>query len=1017
MFASSIKLIVANVLFLLLPYQLTVAQGPINLIDTSKELGGWSFDNGKEFPGAEGKLLLIQEKSLPTLELYGDFSKGGNYVQAAKALPNVSTESISFEVKVPSGVNSLTMRLVDGTDQCHQLSIRLNDKGGWQNYSFPIARYFASVESGSPLDIVSKYEKWGGSNDGRWHQGAKLFVIIAGKEVLRDGSIAIKNVQLASTPAKTEVETTVSLTALSKTDLNGWSLNNGNEFPGAKGEVTIQEVPDTDGKSILLKGNFQSGGRYVGMKNLLTGIVAKTTKAIRMRIRTNNARQFSLRLVDENGQTHQRGKLPLRHDGHWQDITFYPEKIAGGEHWGGPNDGKWKGSVRLIEIMLSLDSSDDNTPSIEIADITTDIVVEAEPITVTSNIAFQNNDSWKFHGDVSWGQENTTQTRKLKLSRSLENASLLTQAISPLFEVNQGTWKVDYEWMANLHSPDNSYQGKVSIETFDKSGNQLDSYPIAIGFGKKDWSTVSKTINLPLNVSTAQWRIELQKTYGEFQLQNASMTRLRLQPPETIIDSIRISTNAPGNLFFPSDVTQSNHVQFQLAVFAKKGLPASSQIAQISVRDYRNRELLSPQPVKLSQAVGKQHQYEATIAIAYEELLVGKFYELHVTVPQHGDDFYEEFSGFAVLPKANTKDYAPEESPFTIRNWDGRIPEYFTLADRLGLRTIGLWGEWPSSTRTSSRLPGIEQIEKLNAKWITTTPAATIEREGFKNISEKELQEGTRDFLNTFAKRGLAKIALGNEPHGTGKKVADNVRAYQIVYETVKEHDKNIEVIGTSVEPNEEYFQAGYQNYLDSYDFHIYEEYQEVRNTMAAYRALMKKYNAVKPIHSTELGSNSQGQARINVAIELIKKCTVFFAEGGKTVSWFTIQYPDPKGQARGQSGDSHCVFDCKFNNYNPRIDAIAYYAMINSIGSKRFVSEQQSKEGMQMFRFQDNANRHLIVAWNDLTKQIANIAVPKNAMIEIIHVDGERERRESGNGIIEVEISNEPVLILYSMK
>ncbi|MCA9139872.1 MAG: hypothetical protein KDB00_24030, partial [Planctomycetales bacterium] len=85
-----------------------------------------------------------------------------------------------------------------------------------------------------------------------------------------------------------------------------------------------------------------------------------------------------------------------------------------------------------------------------------------------------------------------------------------------------------------------------------------------------------------------------------------------------------------------------------------------------------------------------------------------------------------------------------------------------------------------------------------------------------------------------------------------------------------------------------------------------------------------------EPIHSTELGLNSQGQARLTVAIELIKKCTVFFAEGGKTVSWFTIQYPDKEGKARGQFGDAHCVFDCKFNHYNPRLDAIAYYNMIN---------------------------------------------------------------------------------------
>jgi hypothetical protein len=50
---------------------------------------GWKFDNGREFPGAQGKLALAAEpfRDKPVLSLYGDFTKGGNYVQAAGPLP------------------------------------------------------------------------------------------------------------------------------------------------------------------------------------------------------------------------------------------------------------------------------------------------------------------------------------------------------------------------------------------------------------------------------------------------------------------------------------------------------------------------------------------------------------------------------------------------------------------------------------------------------------------------------------------------------------------------------------------------------------------------------------------------------------------------------------------------------------------------------------------------------------------------------------------------------------------
>ncbi len=179
----------------------------------------------------------------------------------------------------------------------------------------------------------------------------------------------------------------------------------------------------------------------------------------------------------------------------------------------------------------------------------------------------------------------------------------------------------------------------------------------------------------------------------------------------------------------------------------------------------------------------------------------------------------------------------------------------------------------------------------------------------------------------------------------------------------------------------------------------------------------MKKYDAVKPIHSTELGLNSAGQARLAVAIELIKKCTVFFAEGGETVSWFTIQYPDTKGTARGQFGDAHCVFDCKFNNYNPRLDAIAHYNMINSMLDKRFVSEDQRDDGTQVFLFKNEQGECLQVAWND--NQTVNAAIPigRGTDVEVIRIDGQRKHLISEREQIVIPIGVEPTLMLYKSR
>ena len=100
-----------------------MSQETRSLIDASKPQGGWTFDNGKEFPGAVGKLELVTEADQPTLRLHGDFSNGGAYVQAAKKLPEISVDMVDFEIKVPAGVSKVTTRLIDGTGQCHQLDI------------------------------------------------------------------------------------------------------------------------------------------------------------------------------------------------------------------------------------------------------------------------------------------------------------------------------------------------------------------------------------------------------------------------------------------------------------------------------------------------------------------------------------------------------------------------------------------------------------------------------------------------------------------------------------------------------------------------------------------------------------------------------------------------------------------------------------------------------------------------------------------------------------------------------
>lgn len=572
-------------------------------------------------------------------------------------------------------------------------------------------------------------------------------------------------------------------------------------------------------------------------------------------------------------------------------------------------------------------------------------------------------------------------------------------------------WQVQYSWKSDLHSPDNSYHGSVGLELLDQSGKALENLSIDIGFGNHDWQAISKSVPIPNAAATARFRVELNKTYGSFRVDELSASRLKIQPIEQRIERILLASDALGNLFLPDE-----KIDFHVTIQANKPLHQTEQSIRYAVRDYWGAELMQPGDVTLVRQPPKEGRfyYTAEIALPVNAIDIGKYHELHIEVPQASGDPVTEYSGFAILPPAVTKQHAPENVPFTIRNWDSRIPVYFRLADRLGLRMMGVWGGWSEQAPYKPWCPGTDLCKELGAKWITGTPASEIERNGFEKYSEESLRKGMRNFLESYADQGLAMIAMGNEPHGTGEKVLENVRAYRAIYESAKAFDPKIHVMGTSVEPNEEYFRAGYQNYLDSYDFHIYEHYTNVRRTMREYRELMKKYDAVKPLHSTELGLNSQGQARLAVSREMIKKFVSFFAEGGATVSWFTIQYPDPEGKARGQFGDSHCMFDCKYSLYNPRLDAITHYHLVNAICVKKFIEEKHYEGGTQAYLFQDEQGHCLQALWLDGNRQDVFLPLTAKGRMQMTRIDGTQQNLDCTGGGITLTVSEDPVLLLY---
>ncbi len=979
-----------------------------SLVDPNLPKGGWKFDNGREFPGATGSLHVPKEsyRGEPVLQLDGNFTKGGNYVQAIVDLPPLPVDTLSFWINVPAGTSTFPIRIGDGSGQTHQLRLKLNDKGGWQHVSIPVDEYFWKMGTADALDIASQYEYWGGAKDAKWHQPGKYFAILCGRGIGLEPTVKLSGVEISEAAPKEEILKTVRLDDLVPEGETAWELNLGPEFKGAKGSLDVVEAEGVPGgHAIALASDFTGGGAYVGMRKSIELANVQEMASIRFRVKTWDTKQFSMRMVDGAGQTHQRKGIQAKPDGEWQEISFTGSEFAGQEHWGGANDGKWRGGVKGIEIMLNTRSNPAQKAAFLIADIRADFLVQATKLSGGILLDAKGMAGWQTQGNALATQSG------LAITRTLDDLPNPAFAASQPFAISPGVWMATYLTQTDLLSPDNSYHVRLELEVFGADGNAMDPVTLGILTGKSPAKESQSTVEIPSGAAKGRVRASFQKTYGSVTLQKIGLDRLEVQPLEKRVGRILVKSGATGNLFFPGDDRA-----FTIVAEADKPLPQGAAL-HYAVRDYWGNNQLAPKDIPLAKLVRNQGKfpYQAEIHLDPESLQAGKFYQLQIEIPEPSGAAAKEFSGFAILEKARNKALKPSQSPFSIRNWDSRIPAYFHLADRIGIRTPGVWGGWNSKPPYKPHLPGLDLCADLDMDWITGTPAAQIERNGFKEYTEESLRQGMKNFLEEYADTGLAKIAMGNEPHGKGEKVLENIRAYRAIYETVKAFDPKIHVIGTSVEPNEEYFRGGYQNYLDSYDFHIYEHYTNVRNEMRKYRALMEKYDAVKPIHSTELGLNSQGQARIAVAKEMIKKLTSFFAEGGDMVAWFTIQYPDPKGKARGQFGDSHCMFDCKYSLYNPRLDAITHYHFINGVGDKKFAGEKQYPGGIQSYLFANDRNQCIQALWLDDGRQDILLPLPDGTQsATLTYIDGTSQSLQNLGGGITLTVSDSPILLRY---
>ncbi|PTY05997.1 hypothetical protein DB346_01110 [Verrucomicrobia bacterium LW23] len=1009
------------------------ADEPLPLVRQGKPDFGWKFDNGSEFPGAKGELEVdaaVKQNGLESLRLSGDFSGGGNYVQAIYDFPaGTDIQDLSFWIR-NLRKDHITIRLVDSAGRCHQFNLKTTPEEGWQRIVFPLERYFASQSTSAALKIVSKYEAWGGDekSQGTWNGPAKSLSILIGKGPDQNplntvwlNSISV--VPRALAREATKLETTVVLDEVVDGE-HLWEFHDGREFPGAKGSLTV--APGTEGESgnvLQLGGDFTGGGIYVAGIRKLEEFALQDVKEFRLRYRTTDAKSIGVRIGDATGQTHQKKKIPLTADGQWHDLVLRPQEIAGGEHWGGANDGRWHGAPQYISIGLGKPEGDPKTASLQLAQVRATGVVAAGSGDTAWQAPFEGAPAqaiagWQTQGAVQVdAAEGFKGKQSLRLSKTEQTLRDSVTAAGPAFPARPGAWEVTFAGKSDLTSMDNSYNGSLRIEFLDATGKSLGARELETYFRKMGWRPVKKQVEAPAGTASARFVASINKeTPGRFWIDELGIAPVVLERKDDSIRRLMFTTAQMGNLLFPDDSRE-----ITLEVWASKPLKADMRKVVLTVHDYWGAEQAEPLTATLARDGRKDalFRYTAKVDLKGIALETGRYYEIHGAIQRADAEPFTNYTSFAILPEAPNNAHKAEEVPFTSRNWDNRIAEYVRLSKRLGIRICGIWGRMDADPAKVSA-PQLDLIGELGMGYLTGSAAHDVEQrsKGWEELLANDgakLREGVRNYMAKFGgKVRPAYVNLGNEPHQKGDEVKANVEAYRIVYTELKKIDPTMYVVGTSVF-SEDFFKHGYGQWLDAYDFHVYEDAKSVRRIVSeGFPAMFRKYGHPKPVWSTELGLNSQGMARQFVAAEVYRKFVNFFAGGGANVSWFGIIYPDPEGKSHDSFGSAHNTFDCRYNKYAPKLDAIAVYNAANAIGIKKYVQDKEYGADIHAFLFQDRDGRSLQVWYKDKGREDIFIPMPGIGEVQLVRIDGTRSTLYAGDTGITLTITEDPIVVLY---
>ena len=138
---------------------------------------------------------------------------------------------------------------------------------------------------------------------------------------------------------------------------------------------------------------------------------------------------------------------------------------------------------------------------------------------------------WTSQGKIVIDKQNAFKGKQsLVLEQPPENAEKPCSVTTASFAVTPGLWEIALACKSDLKSPDNSFNGVVTLECLNGSGKTVNAVVLADLFGRKNWQPISKRVEVAKGVSSARFHVQLNKASGRFWIDELSAAYVSAAP-------------------------------------------------------------------------------------------------------------------------------------------------------------------------------------------------------------------------------------------------------------------------------------------------------------------------------------------------------------------------------------------------------------------------------------------------------------------------------------------------------